>query len=297
MCRALICPQPESRPRRRSHSRARVAAPVAGPVLQANMPRTKVFYFIPNLQQGGAEGPDPGAHQPAAAPLRAGAVRVSRRRDLLRRALSARPAGARSGRPPDEPGRARAVDRHLAPREAGHRPLVPRQGELLGALGGGARRRPDDDHRLPQPDDGAALPGDGVVSVAVFARHPRQLDRRRRTSWWAGRGSQPTRCASSTICSTSSISGRPPRRAQRGARALAAATRRRARCCCPGASACRSTRWACCVAMRTLARRGAWPRDVVVLFAGRERDRHQRGGARAGAGSPLLAPQCGSSGR
>ena len=43
-------------------------------------------------------------------------------------------------------------------------------------------------------------------------------------------------------------------------------------------------------AMRSLARRGAWPVDAVVLFAGRERDRGVSALVRKLAGSPHLAP-------
>ena len=42
--------------------------------------------------------------------------------------------------------------------------------------------------------------------------------------------------------------------------------------------------------MRSLARRGAWPADAVVLFAGRERDRGVSALVRKLAGSPQLAP-------
>src|SRR6185503_17204342 len=81
------------------------------------------FLFHPEPPAGGAGGADPGAHQSAAGPLRARAVRVSRRRYLLRRALPAGPAGTRAGGAPDEPGGAGSADGDPARGEAGHRPL------------------------------------------------------------------------------------------------------------------------------------------------------------------------------
>ena len=72
------------------------------------MARTKVFYFIPNLQQGGPEGQIlelinqlPPRFEPVLCVYHA-------RRRLLGRALPARAAGARSRRAADEP-RARSI--------------------------------------------------------------------------------------------------------------------------------------------------------------------------------------------
>ena len=106
------------------------------------MPRTKVFYFTPNLQQGGPEGQILSSISRLPARFEPVLCVYHGDDDLLRRTLP-------PGQPAHDLGvrsmnlaRARSADRHPAPREAGHRPLVSRQGELLGALAAARARVP-----------------------------------------------------------------------------------------------------------------------------------------------------------
>ncbi len=174
--------------------------------------------FHPQPPAGGARGTNPRAHQPTAAPLRAGSLRLPRRRRLLGGALPAGTAGARARGASDESRRARPPDRDSPPREARHPALVPGQGELLGALGGGAGGRADHHHRLPQSNDGAALPAHRAVHVAPEPPHPGELRRRAPRARQLGRrasGQDPRHLQSPRRESFSSAHGGRTRRRPR----------------------------------------------------------------------------------
>ena len=119
-------------------------------------------------------------------------MRLPRRRRLLGGALPAGTAGARAGGAADEPA-ARSI---ASPRfSVARSPTSCTRTGTRRTSGRGWRRRAgrraDHHHRLPQPDDGAALPAHRAVHVAEEPPHPGELDRRARTSSSTGRGVRP----------------------------------------------------------------------------------------------------------
>ena len=181
------------------------------------------------------------------------------------------------------------ADGDSPPRKARHPALVPGQGELLGALGGGAGRRADHHHRLPQPDDGAALPAHRVVHVEEEPPHPGELDRSAPRARQLGRrasGQDPRHLQSPRRESLSSARREAERAAARTTWELPAGQRA---IVLPGRVGLQKHQLGVLWAMRMLARRGRWPSDVVILFAGRERDRGTSALCRRLARDPRIA--------